>query len=248
MQVATRPDLTLCTVGSSACVDWFAQPHKVDKYACLYGPVDNPDEYVLDLTECNTLAYYYDPASQASGHPYADPGTGTKTETQTGPNTDHQTQNQPSPQRDPDGSNSSCFPSGWGVLNPIEWVERPTQCALQWAFVPRPQVVQQAFDGAKASWDDTFVGAAEPLVGALAAVPAASGCNGIPIDLDATWPVEWHWHTRIGDACGPPLAGTAAIVRGLITFLIIGGGILAMIRIIARVLGYSGIGSTGGDA
>lgn len=27
-----------------------------------------------------------------------------------------------------------CFPSGWGWLNPVEWVLKPVKCALVWAF------------------------------------------------------------------------------------------------------------------
>lgn len=35
----------------------------------------------------------------------------------------------------PDGSEGGeCFPSGWGWLNPVEWVLKPVKCALVWAF------------------------------------------------------------------------------------------------------------------
>ncbi|WP_432488723.1 hypothetical protein [Kineococcus sp. SYSU DK018] len=37
---------------------------------------------------------------------------------------------------DPAAEGSECWPSGWGVFNPLEWVYRPVRCALVWAFVP----------------------------------------------------------------------------------------------------------------
>lgn len=42
---------------------------------------------------------------------------------------------------DPTPSPSKCYPSGWGVFNPFEWVYRPVTCALTWAFVPASDVV-----------------------------------------------------------------------------------------------------------
>lgn len=35
---------------------------------------------------------------------------------------------------------SGCFPHGWGMLNPVSWVEDPVKCALKWAFVPSQSV------------------------------------------------------------------------------------------------------------
>lgn len=35
-----------------------------------------------------------------------------------------------------DGDGSRCWPSGWAAFNPLEWVLKPTMCALSWAFVP----------------------------------------------------------------------------------------------------------------
>lgn len=35
---------------------------------------------------------------------------------------------------DPDAETGECFPTGWGLLNPVEWVLKPVKCALLWAF------------------------------------------------------------------------------------------------------------------
>lgn len=42
----------------------------------------------------------------------------------------------PAPVPVPGQSDGACFPSGWGLLNPVQWVLQPTKCALVWAFVP----------------------------------------------------------------------------------------------------------------
>lgn len=36
----------------------------------------------------------------------------------------------------PDEDSGVCFPSGWGLFNPVEWVVKPVKCVLIWAFVP----------------------------------------------------------------------------------------------------------------
>jgi len=46
---------------------------------------------------------------------------------------------------DTDGTASECWPSGWGWLNPAEWVLKPIKCAFSWLFVP---------DGA--AWDNVL--------------------------------------------------------------------------------------------
>lgn len=46
-----------------------------------------------------------------------------------------------------DGGDSPCVPTGWGWLNPVQWVLKPVKCAMVWAFVPDPQVVQDAWTG-----------------------------------------------------------------------------------------------------
>jgi hypothetical protein len=41
-----------------------------------------------------------------------------------------------SPIFSPTNNDDECFPSGWGLLNPVDWVLKPVKCALVWAFVP----------------------------------------------------------------------------------------------------------------
>lgn len=43
----------------------------------------------------------------------------------------------PGTSADPAVSDSGgCLPSGWGWFNPVDWVEEPVKCALEWAFEP----------------------------------------------------------------------------------------------------------------
>lgn len=70
---------------------------------------------------------------------------------------------------DTSGDSSACWPSGWGIFNPLEWVYRPVTCALTWAFVPDPENV--ALELARGN-------AAVTEHGVLGVVPAALAVPG----------------------------------------------------------------------
>lgn len=36
---------------------------------------------------------------------------------------------------------AACWPTGWGWLNPAEWVLKPIKCGLMWAFVPDAEAI-----------------------------------------------------------------------------------------------------------
>lgn len=76
---------------------------------------------------------------------------------------------------DPSSTTGRCFPSGWGLFNPLEWVYRPVTCALTWAFVPRQAVVQSQLTIARTAVDDH---------GVLGVVPAAID---VPGQVAAGW-------------------------------------------------------------
>jgi hypothetical protein len=45
-----------------------------------------------------------------------------------------------------DGGGNECWPSGWGWLNPLEWVLKPIKCAARWLFVPPQPEFRNALD------------------------------------------------------------------------------------------------------
>lgn len=61
---------------------------------------------------------------------------------------------------DPPGeAGSECFPSGWGWLNPVEWVLKPVKCALLWAFwdADSAQEMSDLWDGTGEPWAEAIV-------------------------------------------------------------------------------------------
>jgi hypothetical protein len=45
-----------------------------------------------------------------------------------------------------DGGGNECWPSGWGWLNPLEWVLKPIKCAARWLFIPPQPEFRNALD------------------------------------------------------------------------------------------------------
>lgn len=59
------------------------------------------------------------------------------------------------PSEDPTpGESGECFPSGWGWLNPVEWVLKPVKCALVWAFWDQDAADEIADLTAETGWPD----------------------------------------------------------------------------------------------
>jgi len=112
-----------CTVGATACEDWIHDDANADDITCEYGPASNPTEYTPPLSDCAQLAPYYKPANQAAGTPYATPIGKPTTAPTTKPN--------PSSSTTPSSSGQDCFGNTYGTFDPLEWVEKPIECAAQ---------------------------------------------------------------------------------------------------------------------
>lgn len=222
-----------CFQTPAACLDWFADPNKDTKYSCHYG------QHLVDLAECTLYAPTFKPEAKTSGDTLGDPQTGQSHPAPAGaaPGVDRSTfgttvQN-PSAER-------QCFPTGWAVLNPVEWVTKPVQCALEWAFVPRPAVVNSAFSGVQAKWATTT---AAQLGAAISgwAFSAPSGCHGITVDVWFLGPPF-----QIMQACpGDLLATMAQWTRFFCNIGFAVYGVVAVTRNVARIFEFPGIGSDG---
>lgn len=74
-----------------------------------------------------------------------------------------------------------CFPQGWGIFNPIEWVLQPVKCALEWAFVPGQANVEATLYQGRYALENHGIFKIVPTV---AEAPAeltdsyATGCSG----------------------------------------------------------------------
>lgn len=231
-------DLRLEGVGScfqspTSCKGWFADPDKGSKYSCHYGT------HVVDLAECTVYAPSFEPGATTTGNVYGDPASGAAVQN---PN--------PVAGTDPDGSGVACFPSGWGVFNPLEWVYRPVVCAATWAFVPRTEVVQEHAATITTAWADTLPAQAPQIVnGWIAALPEdVGGCQGPPINLDEAFgefDVDAGGTRYPLSACDPPWDWVAGIARVVSTGAVALAAAFAVTRYLGMTIGFGGFGAGG---
>lgn len=216
-----------CFQSPTECAGWFADPDKGSKYSCHYG------SHAVDLAECTIYAPTFQPGATTTGNVYGDPETGAVV---------------PSPATlsgsDPDGSGQACWPSGWSVFNPLEWVFRPIVCA----FTP-----SQAAVVAVQTRIDTAISTSQP--GTIANTIAAAdwsgitsgGCQGVLIDMswlkrDAFADADFPDTLTIANACpGSPLEPYAVFS----SVIVAGGVIMACIKtwpaLLGRIFNYGGV-------
>lgn len=232
-----------CFQSPESCAGWFADPNKESTYSCFYGT------HAVDLAECTVYAPTFDPDAVTTGNVYGDPETGQPVGAPAGasPGSDARTFGQSV--GDP-ATDRQCFPTGWGVLNPVEWVFRPVACALEWAFVPRPAVVQAVGVEVSTAWSETALAQPGQIVNGWAAgLPTGTGgsCLGPEVSLDdpALDPYGFEGTYYPMQACDEPMATIAAITKVVISGAVILGGAFAIVRYLAATFGYVGVGKEG---
>lgn len=182
----TGPGPEYCGVAGVGCQDWYQDPNNTENYECRYGP------YVVDLGYCNV---FRNPGRLTPNTPTAeDPLNGTRASNGAAPDTgldvglteyvhDPAPDPTPFPYAPSDSPAGECFPTGWGIFNPVEWVYRPVSCALAWAFVPRPQTVTDMITTTRTDLS------ADPMIGTVFETtdlalnyepPTAGTCPGMP--------------------------------------------------------------------
>lgn len=235
-----------CHQSPEACADWFSDPDKAGNYECRYGT------HVVDLAECYLYAPTFKPGASVTGDAYADPETGLGTGVQTGPSSDSGTFSQPV--KDP-STERKCFPQGWAVLNPVEWVTKPVQCALEWAFVPRASVVNSLRSGLQVKANNTIMTGANTFIGAMqdAFNVGASGCLGPAWHLEISFP--WAGGGGLDEvyyplnSCEAPMSNFASFFNLLTQGFIGIAAVMAGIRYMASIVGFAALGArtSGGD-
>jgi hypothetical protein len=193
------------------CPGWFDDPSKASVYKCYYGVHD------VGLTECNVYAGLFTPGRTEVGAPYSDPSTGTWSGGQNSP-----TEGQDAMSRavqDPE-TVRQCDMTTEG-FNPIGWMLKGGQCLLEWAFVPRPLVIEAAAAGGGHAWDHKAPAVVAGMVGSIALAPSASGCSRSVTLMGVSF--------NIIDACSGPMAALATTSR-LVTGCAFGFMVLLVLR------------------
>jgi hypothetical protein len=229
-----------CFQNSVSCADWFSDPDKATKYGCFYGP------HSVALEECSVYAPTFMPEKQGSGDVLGDPD-GNMVGAPSGAPNGRDAELSEKPVQEP--GSRQCLPTGWGVLNPIEWVMRPMQCALEWAFVPRTSFLNAMNSRIQNVSANTFLANANTMITAFTAPfeIASTGCQGPPM------PISWHFGGGAGfeetyyplSACEGFMASFASLINGLTQGVIFVGAALAAIKYFASIVGFVGYGALG---
>lgn len=218
-----------CYENPVPCADWFTDPNKDTKFECRYGG------NLVQLPSCTALAPTFKPGSNTSGAPYGDPVTGEPI-----PNPNGRAP-LPSTVQDPD-KKRDCFPTGWGVLNPVEWVMKPVGCALESAFVPRPSKVYEFQNRANTAWRTTTIAKSVIAVEGVAPVLANlsdGGCNGITVNLSGIAPnvLDLGTHHLLPACPGDFFAPWAPLFKAFLAIGITVGGFFSVKSQLSRFVG-----------
>lgn len=219
------------------CEGWFESPTRLDDYECHYGI------HTVDLEECFVYAGVFNQARILSGAPYSDPMTGTWSGGQNAPAPDEQAFGQGL--QDPVAARR-CAGLASDSFDPVAFVMRPIQCALEWAFVPRETVIKVAVLELEGAWASSFLGSIGSIVGQFSALPIYTGCSGIPIYIEFDWPIEWVLDWNFGASCTGPLATTASTVRLIESAGLVFLGVRVLTGYFGGVIGFRGFGRDGG--
>jgi hypothetical protein len=212
-----------CFDQGSTCNGWFADPDKGTKYQCRYGTHDVAQD------QCALYSGVFDPARLKAGAPYSDPMTGEWSGGNSAPTPDTQALGQgiqnPDTQRSCNGLSAPTF-------DPVAWVMRPIQCALEWAFVPRGAVMSYQFATMQLAWSSTGPGKyADAMLGWKIA-PDPQGCStsmNFPVPL-----INKTITVPVIQACpGTPMGDYAWFIRGIVSVTLIVAAGFACKRIIS---------------
>lgn len=229
------------------CTGWFADSStgtSPNTYTCKYAG------QAVALTECTVYKPSWEADALRTGQVLADPVTG-----QPAPNSPNPQEQASSPVKGTDAgtfgqpvldpaAERQCFPTGWAVFNPLEWVQKPVQCAFQWAFIPTPAAITAAQTQVQANVDASGLGTIVRNVTVLGAVPIpGNGCGGIPLNFDLGGSGGVHVRDYLLKACpGDTLAPVAAVTKTILSGVISTAAFLAILRYIAQIFGFSGLG------
>lgn len=239
LDLRQEPSTVSCFEAVEACANWYSDPDKDTNYSCHYGT------HVVDLAECSVYAPTFTDLARATGNWYADQNGNTIGAPDGAPNPGTDTSTFGQGAQDPAASRQ-CFPTGWGLLNPVEWVFRPVACALEWAFVPRASFMSSQQSAVEAAAGGSIIASGAALAASFAGMfDVSAGCQGPPFSVD------WDFGGGEGfaetyyplSACESPMDIFAGTVKVLSTVGIFVGASLAVVRYFASIFGMVGYGS-----
>ena len=228
-------DVLSCMTWEADCADWWAESDSGtdnSEYFCTFQGEN------VDLLECGVYRHTFEDSENIT---ITDPDT----EEEIGWGTDPGADNSTDPASGPTPGDR-CMASWSSAPNPLEWVMTPVKCALVWAFVPRANKVAESRARISEEVDNTLLGTiAGALTGLSESFQAGVGCGGLPFHLEGP---GWEVNAMLLASCEEPAAGIAATVRTILSGVIIAGGILAFIRYLGALFGFTAFGRNNSEA
>lgn len=239
----TPSGLDSCGTNGELCDGWAQAPGARENYECFYG------DYPVEIDRCSAYRYPQlgklpNVKSDGSTIPIEAPAPGESTSNPLrDPLTGLPVPVIPIPGGTLTLEGGKCFPSGWGVLNPVSWVLMPIQCALDFAFKPRPTTLAQLQLKTTAVTTNTALGQVTGIIGQITSMFSimGSGCMGPPMHIEAFGVNETYYPFN---ACSEPVAGAAVAVNGMLTFSTVMLTLLSIIRYVTGTIGFIGFGAS----
>lgn len=232
-----------CFDQPDACADWRNESTTgTGVYRCYYAGG------LMELSECNVYGSTFQTTQVQQGTGYSDPTTGEpqrKTTTENGTTTTTNVKTNPGIGLSPeaggasDTSSDACWPSGWSVFNPLEWVLQPMKCALKWAFVPKTATLTSTLT--EVIGQDTGVGQYRTMIAnwsGLATEGMSSGCQGPHLVL-SYYGTGYDGYPL--NACSEPMSTAAFWSRTMITVTMWMLVLTSVTRNFAMIWGYTGV-------
>ncbi|HWH26008.1 MAG TPA: hypothetical protein VNT53_05120 [Pseudolysinimonas sp.] len=241
-----NPDGTLATCGQTGtfCEGWAADPNVSLNYKCKYG------DHSIDIKYCSA---------------YRAPGVGVLPNF--GPDPDHPNEmiplevtapipttlqkpvdpvtGLPVTSDDPGTVSEQCFPTGWGVVNPLSWVFMPVGCALRAAFIPSPTVLTKVQTEMADAAEGTSVKQVSDLVISIPTmIPSGPAqCEGPAVTFGsefAVFKMSGTYHPF--QVCTGPGATAASWSKIILTAVLAVAALGALTRYIGNQFGFPGFG------
>lgn len=232
-----------CFISPEECVDWYMQVQtQPQTYRCYYGG------QLVSIEECNVYSRVFDRQKVQEGTGYGNPKTGaaptpnpsTGTTTTTNPGAARVAMEVPVANP---STSRECWPSGWGVLNPFEWVYMPVRCVLEWAFVPRPEKLTQVQTRLQLAAVNSKPGELVTVVNEWQSIgdQSVAGCSGPHVAFSVLG-AEYSGYPL--SACEAPASTFALVSRIALTIVFALGALIAITRYVGGVFGYRGVGDS----
>jgi len=239
--------LASCGEVGQYCPSWAAEAKlNPNAYRCTYGPYD------VTLAHCSV---YRDPSvgvlpndsgeEDEDGEPVPLPIDAPVPDPLPNPMTNPDGTPAPSP-----GGESSqpreCFPTGWGVFNPVEWVLKPMRCA----FEPSEGKLEEVKAKVQQAWAGSVIAGAIAIGGGIAVAMQSvdpEGCEGplVAFTLSGLGIMpDFQYSAHPLSACEEPAATVAWWARAVGSAVMLFFAALACVGNITRIVNYSGKGPT----